>query len=46
MAKDKGEKISAADQKLSALISDHNALDKNDSEGGGDRSRGFQKTNG
>lgn len=46
MAKDKGEKISDADRSLSALLSDHNALDKNDAEGGGDRARGFQKTNG
>ena len=47
MANDKkGETISDADRSLSALISDRATLDKNDSEGGGERARGFQKTNG
>lgn len=46
MTKEKGEKISDADRKMAALLSDHNAHGNNDAEGGGGRARGFQKTNG
>lgn len=44
MAKDKG-RIKKDDQKLSALIADHNAKVKSDAAGSATPARGYQKTN-